>query len=59
MDSPSSVSFRAAHLIREDAEGDVLSFLLSVLTSEQVESTDSMDGIDSKVWALSLYLLAK
>jgi hypothetical protein len=28
----------------EDAEGDVL----SVLASEQVESTDSMDGIDSQ-----------
>ena len=37
----------------------VLSFLLSVLESEQVESTDSMDGIDIKCQDLSLCLIAK
>jgi hypothetical protein len=54
MDSPSFVSLRAAHLIRRMTKGSVLSFVLSVLESEQVEFTDSMDGIDSKGWALSL-----
>jgi len=48
MDSPSFVSFRTAHLIRRMTKESVLSFLLSVLESEQVEFTDSMDGIDCK-----------
>ena len=48
MDSPSSVSFRTAHLMKRMKKGRVLSFLLSVLESEQVELADSIDGIDSK-----------
>ena len=49
MDSPSSFSFRARQLMRRVKDECMLSFLLSVLESEQVESIDSMDEIDKRV----------
>jgi hypothetical protein len=42
---------------KESEKGSVLSFLLSVLESEQAEFTDSMDGIDRKDPRVSPYLL--